>query len=305
MAVLIREAGDFIFNGGTIPRARGLNEAGIHRAAVNVCADDRMRRLIGVGEITRALRARVALAQEGEMRRGYISRLNLHFGIIKRFSEHARGRSGFKAAQRKPERGERGGKPLCAQQAGGAAFAHMVADEDAAFQVYARGDDDGPAGDALPFRVHAARKANCGHMPVFRQDLGHFALQNIKVFLCFQRTLHALMVAALVHLRAERMHGRAFSRVEHAHLDELRIRSEAHLAAERINFTHEVPFGGAADGRVTGHERHGIEVEGDDERGKPHARKRKRGLAAGMPCAEHHGIVCDGHLPHLLKNQNE
>ena len=98
-----------------------------------------------------------------------------------------------------------------------------------------------------------------------------------------------------------KMFGRAFSG-ESMFIN--RYTAQAHLAAERINFTHEVPFGGAADGRVTGHERHGIEVEGDDERGKPHARKRKRGLAAGMPCAEHHGIICDGHLPHLLKNQN-
>ena len=61
MAVLVRKAGDLILNGGAIARARRVDEAGIHGAALQVRADDRMRGLVGIGEIAGHLRPWVAL----------------------------------------------------------------------------------------------------------------------------------------------------------------------------------------------------------------------------------------------------
>ena len=49
------------------------------------------------------------------------------------------------------------------------------------------------------------------------------------------------------------MHRRTLAAVEHAVLDAGRIRGARHLAAERIDLTHQMPLGCTADRRVTGH----------------------------------------------------
>ncbi|MPM73054.1 hypothetical protein SDC9_120030 [bioreactor metagenome] len=68
------------------------------------------------------------------------------------------------------------------------------------------------------------------------------------------------MVAALIHLRAERMHRGAFAGVEHAHLNQRIIRGKPHLAAHGVDFPHEMALSRAADGRITGHEPHRVEI---------------------------------------------
>jgi len=63
------------------------------------------------------------------------------------------------------------------------------------------------------------------------------------------------------------MHRRTFPAVEHPRLQEIRIRCTAHLAAERINFPHEMPFRRATNRWVAGHISHPVEVYGKNQSG--------------------------------------
>ena len=84
------------------------------------------------------------------------------------------------------------------------------------------------------------------------------------------RSVHAafypLVIAALVHLRAQRVHRAALAGVEHAHLDQRIVRGKAHLAAHGVELAYEVPLARAADSRVARHQAHGVEVEREKER---------------------------------------
>ena len=56
------------------------------------------------------------------------------------------------------------------------------------------------------------------------------------------------------------------------------------FAAERVDFAHDVPLAGAADGRVARHERDGVQAQREQEGGKAHARTGERGFAARVSC---------------------
>ena len=174
------------------------------------------------------------------MGRRHIALLHFHFIKIERSAKHTGRGAGLEAAKGKAEAFKGGGKPLCPKQTGRAAFGDLIADEDAAFEVHAGCKDGASTGDHFPGGANAPRKAHACDTPVLHKDLRSFALQHVEVFLRLKGTLHALVVATLVHLRPKGMHGRPFAGVEHAHLDEFRIRRKAHFAAEGVHLPDKV-----------------------------------------------------------------
>jgi len=50
-------------------------------------------------------------------------------------------------------------------------------------------------------------------------------------------------------------------------------------------------LGQSADGGVAEHERDAVEVHGEHERGRAHARSSKRCLASGVACADDNDVV--------------
>ena len=105
------------------------------------------------------------------------------------------------------------------------------------------------------------------------------------------------------------MHRRTLAAVEHAVLDAGRIRGARHLAAERIDLTHQMPLGCTADRRVTGHIADRVQIDG--EAGGFHAEpgRSERSLDARMSCANHNNVkrFCreTGHThPPYQKNEN-
>ena len=83
-------------------------------------------------------------------------------------------------------------------------------------------------------------------------------LFQLQIFLHFQGVLHILLISAAVCLGPQGMNGGAFAPVQHPVLDACMVGSNAHLAAQSIDFPHQVALAGAADGGIAGHIAHGI-----------------------------------------------
>ena len=60
----------------------------------------------------------------------------------------------------------------------------------------------------------------------------------------------------------------------------------AHQPVEGVDLAHQVALAQAADGRVAGHLADGLELVGEQQGARAEARRRGRGLAAGVPAAD-------------------
>src|SRR5690606_5012242 len=85
VAVLVGEAMDLVFDRWAIARADTLDDAGIHRRAIQVGGDDLVGARIGVGDPAADLpRMLLAIAEEGHHRQRVIPRLLDHLREIHR-----------------------------------------------------------------------------------------------------------------------------------------------------------------------------------------------------------------------------
>src|SRR5690606_19175243 len=87
---------------------------------------------------------------------------------------------------------------------------------------------------------------------------------------------------------------------EHAQLHAGGVRVDPHLAAEGVDLPHEVTLCRAADGRVARHHRHVPLAECEQKRAHPHARRRERGLTAGVARSDDDHVKPLRHRRHLL-----
>ena len=127
-------------------------------------------------------------------------------------------------------------------------------------------------------------------MTVLRFQRTDFALQNGQPRLPLDRGFDAFVVAALVHLRPQRMHGRTFSGIEHAHLNQRIIGGETHFSAERIELTNEMSLARSADRGVAGHHADAVKIQRQQQGIQPHTRSGERRLYAGVACADHDNV---------------
>ena len=213
MARFVREAHDFVLDGGAVARARGMHRALVHGRAVQVPADDFVRFLGGVGQIAQGLVLRRLVREEGKRRNRLVARLRLHAGKIDGAAVHARGRARFEAADGKTQVDERIREPRGGHQPLWAAQPGMVADENAALQIHAPAQDHRAGEDA-----RARGGFHAGDRAVLHHNAHHFRLADLQAGLVFQRAPHAQRIGALVRLRAQRMHRRALAGVKHERL---------------------------------------------------------------------------------------
>ena len=119
----------------------------------------------------------------------------------------------------------------------------------------------------------------------------HLALADGQMILGKERALHALLVFALIGLRAQGMHSRAFAAVEHAALQGGIVDGAAHFAAQCVHLAHQMSLARAADGGIAGHQGYRIQIEGKQQRFAAHARAGKRSLAARVARADYDDII--------------
>ncbi len=119
-------------------------------------------------------------------------------------------------------------------------------------------------------------------------------LLEVQVRDGFECLLHDLGVQALVGLGTQRLDGWAFAFVEQPDLDEGAVGDAAHEPAQRVDLADEVALGRPADRGVAGHVGQFVEVDREQQGAAAHAGGGVRGLAAGVPGADHDDVVVGG-----------
>ena len=90
---------------------------------------------------------------------------------------------------------------------------------------------------------------------------------------------------------SERVTRRAFATVEQPGLDAGGVGGNAHLSSQGVQLPHQVAFSCAADGGVAGHISHGVQVDGEQHRGKPQPGAGQSRLDSGVSCPNHRHLV--------------
>ena len=224
-------------------------------------------------------------AYRGEGGRGLVPLLDRHLRKVQGIPLHPGWGAGFEPSQGDAQAAEVPGQALASKHARGAAFPDEFADQNTALQVHARAQDRRPAGIAEALRRDDARDA-----AALGGKVHGLALDDGQVVLVFQRGLHALVVAALVHLRPEGMDRGALARVQHAHLNEGVVGGQAHLPAHGVQLPDQVSLAGAADGGIAGHHADAVQVQREQGRLQAHARRCQGRLAAPVARADHHAV---------------
>jgi len=132
---------------------------------------------------------------------------------------------------------------------------------------------------------------DAGGLAAVRQHAGDESLLDIKVLLLFQSLLEGELIGFLIGLCPGRPDGGSFAGVQHVKVDGRAVGYSGHFAAESVNFADEVSLGQSSDGRVAGHLRYGIEVNGEEEGGHPHSGGGEGCFARGMAAADNDDIV--------------
>ena len=241
MALFVGKTHDFIFKARAVARPDAVNFAAVKGRRVDIFQNHTFGFFVGVSDIAIRLVFGRGFGVERKRHSRFVAFLHFQNRKIDAAAIDARGRAGFKAAQGDLKLIKRRRKRGCGEHAVRSAFIGNVADIDA------------PAEERAGCKYHAFRGVfgfqARGEMPktlVIAGQIHDFRLFDVEIFLLFERVLHIFRVFAAVNLGAQGMHRRTFAAVEHTRLDFGFVRRLAHFAAERINFTHQMPFGGAA-----------------------------------------------------------
>lgn len=132
------------------------------------------------------------------------------------------------------------------------------------------------------------------HLAVFHDDILNHALLEIKVWRPLQGQAHRPGIGPLVRLGPQGLHGGALAAVQQPHLKKRQVRSQAHLPAQGIDLSDQMPLGRPADGRIAVHHCNIVKIGGKASRLHPHPRSGQGRLHACVPGANHNHVVCFG-----------
>ena len=198
VARLVGEGHDLRLDRRAVARSDALDHAGVDRAAVEVCADDGMCALVGIGKVADSLVFDRVRGGKRERLDLLVARLQLHAREVDRARIHARRRAGLEAAHPQPQRLTAFGQRPGGRQPVGAGIAQHVAHDRAPVQIRARGEHGGAA---------AVDGAVCRHdgadMSVLRLDGDDLRLLDAQVRLQLERMLHHGLILAPVGLRTQ------------------------------------------------------------------------------------------------------
>ena len=204
---------------------------------------------------------------------------------VDRAAVDARRRAGLEALKPQSQTAQRLGERLRRRHTVRAGLARILADNDAAAEEGARGDDN---------RLDRVAHADSGHdrrnRAVLLLDGNDLVLHEEQVFLPLERVLHIRSVFNSVGLRAQRMHGGTLSAVEHTVLNAGRIGRPRHLSTQCIDLSNEVSLGGAADGRIARHIAHSVQIDGKTRGFRTQTGTCERGLDARVTGSDHRYI---------------
>ncbi len=144
--------------------------------------------------------------------------------------------------------------------------------------------EEGTGGQDHGFGVEA--DAGLGHhahhLVVFHNQVIGRLLEQGQIGLVFQHMANGGFVQNPVRLSTGGTHCRALTAVQDPELDACLIGGPGHGAAQGIDFLHQMALANATDGRVTGHLPQSLNVVGQQQGLRTHARSRQGGFSTGM-----------------------
>ena len=286
MPVAFAEAHDLVLDRWAIARPAARDLAGIHRRAVNIVADDPVRRLGGAGDAALDLGLLDALGQRRERLRRLVAGLHLDRGPVDGAAVEPRRRAGLEATERKPDPLQRERQTDRRRLADAAGRRLALADMDQAAQERSGGENDGPCPELAP-----VRERETGDPAIADDQIVGLGLDHREIGGAGDRPLHRRGVELAIGLGARPAHRRALAAVEHAELDAAAIGHAPHQPIERVDLAHQMALAEPADRGIAGHGADGREPMGDQRDLRAHARRRRRRLAAGVPAAHDDHVV--------------
>ena len=293
VALLIGKADHLVLNGGTIAGSHPLDHPGVEGGAVQIGPDDRMGLLVGIGEPAHRPVFRRLLGLKGEGDGSPVSLLALYPGEIHTPGVDPGGRARLEAAQAQPQllqasgEGEGGGQPVRAGVPG------QLPHDGTPAQMGTCGDDH---------RAHGIDPAGGGaHGPdrsVLREDVGDLSLLEPEVLLTLQGALHDLLVFPPVGLGPQGPDRRSLSLVEHPVLDAGRVGRPGHLASQGVQLPDQVALSRAADGGITGHIAHRVQIDGEAQGAQAQTGGGQSRLDPGVAGADNGDIIFSSVIVH-------
>ena len=288
-----------------IPRVGAARDAAVGGETLDDAPDGRVRRAVPRGT-PRVLRPGVAA--HGVLRQAHppgkeghgvaLAGLRLEGPPIDGIVENARRRAGLEPPPAEPREvpaqalgeGDRGAGVA-------AAVAPVVPDPDSPAEGRADGEDE-----AFPAHLAAAPEQNGHGAARGEPQVGHRPLDKGEVRQSCGEAGEAGGVAGLVALDADGADGRPAAGVEGLVLQAGEVGVQPHLAAQGIEFRHEVGFGEPADGRVAGHQAERPKFGGDEGDAATHARGDEGGLASRVAGPDDDDLIGFSHGAHSIKS---
>ncbi len=291
MAGAVGEADHLVLDGGTIARAAAGNRAAVDRGAVQVGADQGVRRLGGGGHPAGDLGGRDALGQGAEGLGRVVAAVLGQAVPGDAGAVQPGGGAGLQAAEGEVQAGQgvrqadrRGLADPSGRGLGGA-------DVDHAAEEGAGGQDGGGAGVAGAVgRVDRGQAAVRGELQVFDRGFGDAEVRGLG-----QQVLDGGAIQGTVGLRAGAADRGALAAVQELEMDPRPIGRAGHQAVQRVDLPHQVAFADAADGGVAGHLPDRGAAVGEQEGARAEAGGGGGGLRAGVAAADDDDVVGEGH----------
>src|SRR5689334_5376461 len=126
----------------------------------------------------------------------------------------------------------------------------------------------------------------------------------MKIGRSLECSAHLAAVARTISLRPRRLHGRPARTIQQTKLNSGAINHSTHDAAERVDLTHEMSLRNAADGRVTRHLTHEIQIKSNKPGFRAQTRRGRGRLTAGVAGANHNHIEAFIKRHHYFPIQN-
>ncbi len=136
-----------------------------------------------------------------------------------------------------------------------------------------------------------ALHSDAGYSRSFTEDLLHHSLLYIQPVLGFQRMLHLHLIMFFIHLRSQSLHRRSFAEIKHPYMRKALIYVSAHFAAQSINFSDKLGFGGSSYGAVARQKCYTVKIDGQQKGGTSHSSRSQGRFASGMAGTYNDNII--------------
>ena len=291
MASAVGKARHLVLDGGAIAWAAAGNAAAIDRGAVQVGANQGVRRLGGGGHAAGDLGGGDARGQGAEGFGGIVAAVLGQAVPGDARAVQARGGAGLQAPEGEVQTGQgvgqadRGGLAHPTGRRLSGADVHHAAEEGAG------GQDRGGAGVARAVGgAHGDQAAVGGEVQILHRGFGDGEVRGLG-----QQILDGGAVEGAVGLGARAPDGGALAAVQELEMDPRAVGSAGHDPVQRVDLAHQVALADAADGRVTGHLPDRGAAVGEQEGPGAEAGGGGGGFRAGVAAADDDDVVGEGH----------